>query len=82
MIDSSENTERIENEIRGFFGTHQVGFIEEKLEGIIEVALVTRRIPLVLAGRPYEQIHPFEGGDLSTKLTHVKMFWSSSVTGE
>ena len=41
MIVSSENTERIENEIRGYFGTHQVEFIEEKLEGIIEVALTT-----------------------------------------
>ena len=41
MIASSENTERIENEIRGYFGTHQVEFIEEKLEGVIEVALVT-----------------------------------------
>ena len=41
MIISNENTERIENEIRGYFGTHQVEFIEEKLEGIIEVALAT-----------------------------------------
>ena len=41
MIANSENTERIENEIRGYFGNDQVDFIEEKLEGIIEIALVT-----------------------------------------
>ena len=41
MIANSENTERIENEIKGYFGTHQVEFIEEKKEGVIEVALVT-----------------------------------------
>ena len=41
MIASSENTERIENEIRGYFGTQQIEFIEERLEGVIEVALVT-----------------------------------------
>ncbi len=41
MIANSENTGRIENEIREYFGTHQVEFIEEKLEGVVEVALVT-----------------------------------------
>tara|TARA_B100001564_G_C20450459_1_gene583223 strand:+ start:312 stop:704 length:393 start_codon:yes stop_codon:yes gene_type:complete len=41
MITNSENTERIENEIKGYFGTHKVEFIEEKQEGVIEVALVT-----------------------------------------
>ena len=41
MIASSENTGRVENEIRGYFGTHQVEFIEEKLDGVIAVALVT-----------------------------------------
>ena len=41
MIANSENTERLENEIKGYFGTHQVDFIEEKQEGVIEVALVT-----------------------------------------
>ena len=41
MIANSENTERVENEIRGYFGTHQIEFIEERLEGVIEVALVT-----------------------------------------
>ena len=41
MIANSEKTERVENEIRGYFGNHQVDFIEDKLEGIIEIALVT-----------------------------------------
>ena len=41
MIANSEKTERVENEIRCYFGNHQVDFIEEKLEGIIEIALVT-----------------------------------------
>lgn len=41
MIANSENTKRIENEIRGYFGNHQINFIEEKLEGIVEIALVT-----------------------------------------
>ena len=41
MIANSENTERIENEIKRYFGTHQVEFIEENQEGVIEVALVT-----------------------------------------
>ena len=41
MIANSENTERIENERRGYFGTHQIEFIEERIEGVIEVALVT-----------------------------------------
>ena len=41
MIANSEKTKRIENEIRGYFGNHQINFIEEKLEGIVEIALVT-----------------------------------------
>tara|TARA_Y100000739_G_C20575164_1_gene449868 strand:+ start:333 stop:725 length:393 start_codon:yes stop_codon:yes gene_type:complete len=41
MIADSENTGRIENEIREYFGTHQVEFIEEKIEGVVEIALVT-----------------------------------------
>ena len=41
MIANSENKKRIENEIRGYFGNHQINFIEEKLEGIVEIALVT-----------------------------------------
>ena len=41
MIANSENAERIENEIKGYFGTHQIEFIEEKKEGVIDVALVT-----------------------------------------
>jgi len=41
MIANSENTGRIVNEIREYFGTHQVEFIEEKLEGVVEIALVT-----------------------------------------
>ena len=41
MIANSENTERVENELRGYFGTHQIEFIEERLEGVMEVALVT-----------------------------------------
>ena len=44
MIANSENTERIENEIKGYFGSHQIEFIEENLEGIIEIALVTTSI--------------------------------------
>tara|TARA_B100001564_G_C20559792_1_gene633192 strand:+ start:216 stop:608 length:393 start_codon:yes stop_codon:yes gene_type:complete len=42
MIENSENIERIENEIKEYFGSHQIEFIEEKQEGIIEIALVTK----------------------------------------
>ena len=39
---NSENTERIEDEIKRYFGSHQIELIEKKLEGIIEIALNTK----------------------------------------
>jgi hypothetical protein len=41
MIASTTNSERIESEIRMYFGSHEVDIIETQSEGIIELALVT-----------------------------------------
>lgn len=41
MIESKTNEERIENEIKLYFGAHQVEFVETQEDGVIDIALVT-----------------------------------------
>lgn len=41
MLESKTNEERVESEIRLYFGSHQVEFVETQEEGVIEIALVT-----------------------------------------
>jgi len=41
MIESKTNEERIENEIKLYFGAHQVEFVENQEDGVIDMALVT-----------------------------------------
>lgn len=41
MMESKANEVKIENEIKLYFGSHSIEFIETQNDGVIEVALVT-----------------------------------------
>ena len=44
MVESTSYSERLEKEIRGYFGSHSIEIVESEEGGVIELALVTKGV--------------------------------------